>query len=186
MWRYYGKSFIVDSLTEAKVIDVYVPSPEELFETSPVSGQATLIQKYSDYVLLKARDIEIGAPIAIRVISERAGDGTILSKKIRTHYHCQFENEKKELKLTRRYGFLFLMVGFAIAMAMVLLSAFLKEMTQTTFLKSILESLGIFGTVALWRPAEILLYEWIPHYKKIRLLERLSSSKTTVQIAKGE
>ncbi len=40
--------------------------------------------------------------------------------------------------------------------------------------------LEIFGWVALWRPAELLLYEWMPIYRRLRLLNRLADA--TIEI----
>ena len=41
---------------------------------------------------------------------------------------------------------------------------------------SVKELFIILGWVALWRPAELLLYEWFPIRKKTRLFERLAES----------
>jgi len=36
--------------------------------------------------------------------------------------------------------------------------------------------LEIFGWVALWRPAELLLYDWAPAYRRRRLMRRQSEA----------
>jgi len=42
------------------------------------------------------------------------------------------------------------------------------------------EGLIILAWIALWRPAEALLYEWIPLYRKRRLFERLAGVRVSV------
>lgn len=43
------------------------------------------------------------------------------------------------------------------------------------------EGLIILAWLALWRPAEALLYEWIPFYRKRRLFERLAGIHVLVR-----
>ena len=42
------------------------------------------------------------------------------------------------------------------------------------------EGLIILGWLALWRPAEALLYEWVPPYRRRRLFERLAGIRVSV------
>ena len=42
------------------------------------------------------------------------------------------------------------------------------------------EGLIILAWLALWRPAEALLYEWVPLYRKRRLFERLAAVRVSV------
>ncbi len=51
------------------------------------------------------------------------------------------------------------------------------------------EGFIILAWLALWRPAEALLYEWIPFYRKRRLFERLAGIQLLVRsdaVAAGE
>lgn len=45
------------------------------------------------------------------------------------------------------------------------------------------EGLLIVGWVAMWRPAELLLYDWIPLTQRARLLDRLSRVEIDIQPA---
>lgn len=45
------------------------------------------------------------------------------------------------------------------------------------------EGLIILGWLALWRPAEALVYEWVPLYRKRRLFERLAGIRVTVRMS---
>jgi hypothetical protein len=37
--------------------------------------------------------------------------------------------------------------------------------------------------IALWRPLEVLLYEWVPLYRRRRLYERLARLRVFVHVA---
>jgi hypothetical protein len=43
------------------------------------------------------------------------------------------------------------------------------------------ESLVIFGWVAMWRPAETFLYDWLPITRRRRLFRRLAEAEVEVR-----
>ena len=43
------------------------------------------------------------------------------------------------------------------------------------------EGLIVLAWLALWRPAEALLYEWVPLYRKRRLYERLGGIRVSIR-----
>jgi hypothetical protein len=45
------------------------------------------------------------------------------------------------------------------------------------------EGLIILGWLALWRPADVLMYEWVPLYRKRRRFERLAGIRVSVRPA---
>jgi hypothetical protein len=47
------------------------------------------------------------------------------------------------------------------------------------------EGLIFLAWLALWRPAEMLAYEWVPIHRKRRLYERLAGIRVSVRIEAG-
>jgi hypothetical protein len=45
------------------------------------------------------------------------------------------------------------------------------------------EGLIILAWLALWRPAEALIYGWVPFYRNRRLLERLAGMRVSVRVS---
>ena len=45
------------------------------------------------------------------------------------------------------------------------------------------EGLIILAWLALWRPAEALIYGWVPYYRNRRLLERLAAMRVSVRVS---
>jgi hypothetical protein len=43
------------------------------------------------------------------------------------------------------------------------------------------EGLIILAWLALWRPTEVLVYEWVPLYRKRRLYERLAEIRVGIR-----
>ena len=77
------------------------------------------------------------------------------------------------------------MIGFVfLAIIVLLVQAGGRMMPEGGLTTTIRESLIILGWVALWRPAELLLYDWFPHKRDANLFGRLENSR--VQIVEEE
>jgi hypothetical protein len=64
--------------------------------------------------------------------------------------------------------------------------AFRQFLPEGGFARTIQETFIILGRVALWRPADLLLYEWHPHKRDISLFKRLEQSGIRVVPYTGE
>lgn len=90
------------------------------------------------------------------------------------------EQKKREIHLqaerTLPIGFLFLGVSIALSVASEALlgsSAGLGRVLSEGFI--------VVGWVGLWRPAELLLYEWRPYARDIRLYEQIKAMEVDIQ-----
>ena len=54
------------------------------------------------------------------------------------------------------------------------------QLTSHTMVKAVSESLTVFAWVAMWRPAELLLYEHWPVRRKRRLAQRLAQAEVVL------
>lgn len=97
------------------------------------------------------------------------------------NYYGRLENSaRRELREHRRLGELALVGGIAIF----LMSMGLRHVMQSVVvdLSPIIdEGLIILGWLALWRPTEVLIYEWVPIYRKRRLYERLGQIQVAIR-----
>ena len=76
-----------------------------------------------------------------------------------------------------------LLLGFAVLSVMLLLvEAINQPLPAGPFASSVQEGLTILGWVALWRPAEIVLYEWRPLKRDLRLLEVLEHLRVEIAV----
>ncbi|MGH2647738.1 MAG: hypothetical protein ACRDE8_09235 [Ginsengibacter sp.] len=102
-------------------------------------------------------------------------------KVIHTHFsYCRKKSENK-LKHTLQLGWRSLFIGFAFLIIMYFLVQMLVSyLPQGGFVISIRELLIILSWVALWRPAELLLYEWYPFKRDADLFHRLEQSTVKV------
>lgn len=111
------------------------------------------------------------------------GDSTLagdLQTAIENYYGRMAMTARRELIEHRRMGRIALLVGLA---------AFVLSMTARELLlrmvgalpQALDEGLIIIGWIALWRPTEMLAYEWVPLVRKRRLYERLAGVQVVVR-----
>jgi hypothetical protein len=99
------------------------------------------------------------------------------------HQHFAFRRveAEKELRRLRRFGWRSLLIAFVFLSLMILLVEILKRYLPEGHLSSVIqEGLTILAWVALWRPGELLLYEWYPFKRDAILFGKLEVAELQV------
>lgn len=100
---------------------------------------------------------------------------------VRAHFTYEIERSQRRIREHVRQGQIALGFGFAfltLVLALAELAMWLPEGTGRDVLR---EGLVITAWVAMWRPLELLLYDWWPLVRHRRLCARLLASEITVQ-----
>jgi hypothetical protein len=106
-----------------------------------------------------------------------------LEEVLRGHFAFRREQARRRLAEMWRFGRRSLLLGFAVLSVMLLLvEAINQTLPGGPFASSVQEGLTILGWVALWRPAEIVLYEWRPLKRDLRLLEALEHLRVEIAV----
>ena len=90
-------------------------------------------------------------------------------------------NERRRLRLLFRDGRIALVTGLAFLFSCVLLRELAFSFGSGAVSDILGEGLLIIGWVAMWRPLEIFLYEWVPVRRRCRILAKLSKMPVIVQ-----
>lgn len=108
-----------------------------------------------------------------------AGD---LQQAVTNYYGRLASSARRELRENLRLGELGLLGGIGVF----LLCMGLRQLLQGALdnMPRILdEGLIILAWLALWRPTEVVAYEWVPAYRRRRLYERLAAIRVSVKFA---
>jgi hypothetical protein len=102
---------------------------------------------------------------------------------IHNHFLYRRTQSKKKYKRIFQYGWrtLFIALGL-LALIYFFTQITLHLMPHNRLVLFFRESFIILGWVALWRPLELLLYDWYPIKSNIRLYNRLEQSNVEVII----
>ena len=101
---------------------------------------------------------------------------TILRKRLRDHEYFL----DRKIKENFRIGRIFLLLGLVVLFFFIGLSRITEQLPLGEFHFAFQEGFLIIGWVALWRPVEILLYEWWPITTERRKIRRLLAGKITL------
>ena len=100
---------------------------------------------------------------------------------IHSHFCYRREQSQKKFKRELKYGLTILFIALVMLAVIFslteIVSQFKSENKLVIFIK---ESFIILGWVALWRPMELLLYDWYPIKREIQLFHRLEKSNVQV------
>ena len=104
-----------------------------------------------------------------------------LDKAIHHYFDYRKTSEQRRLRLLFRDGRIALITGIAFLFCCVLLREVAFSFGNGTASRIIAEGMLIIGWVAMWRPLEIFLYEWVPVQRRCRTLEKLSKMRVAIQ-----
>lgn len=107
-----------------------------------------------------------------------------LASSVSQHFEYRAEVMKRQLAELFRSGRLYLAVGLSIFAICHLLAELVRNtFPDNAFAEGVEQGLIIFGWVANWKPFELLLYDWWPLRRRIRLHERLANADIEVRAA---
>jgi len=107
-----------------------------------------------------------------------------LASAVAKHFDYRVGVMKRELGELFRSGRLYLAVGLSIFAFCTLLAQLVRQaFPDNAFAGGVEQGLIIIGWVANWKPVEILLYDWWPLRRRIRLFERLAKAEVEVRPA---
>jgi hypothetical protein len=90
--------------------------------------------------------------------------------------------KRNEFRQLLRRGRLSLAIGLLVLATAMLASELVARAGERPLLNYLREGLIIGGWVAMWRPLEILLYDWWPVRAERRVLERLRDATIHVSV----
>lgn len=110
-----------------------------------------------------------------------ADGGETIGAAIHDHFSRRSTHLQRELRRLLRRGFVSLIIGLSFLAVMLVTAQVLGRLLGELALARILrEGLLIIGWVAMWKPLEILLYDWWPILAERRLFDRLSRIRVRI------
>lgn len=151
-----------------QLLDSHRPAPFQL--------RARLDEHAEDFIIEQADTLPRDAPITL-VVGLPASHATPtidIQEAIRQHFAWRRERAEMELAKTRREGWRSLGVGFVfLSILLVVIELLGRFLSEGPIASTLVEGLTILGWVSLWRPAELLLYDWRPFRREAELFRRL-------------
>jgi hypothetical protein len=104
-----------------------------------------------------------------------------LREAIHNYFAYRRDQERRRLRLLFRDGRIALLIGLSFLFCCVLLRELANSFGNDTASDIFGEGMLIIGWVAMWRPLEIFLYEWVPIRRRCRILAKLAEMPVIVR-----
>lgn len=165
--------------TVAQLFNTLDPAP---FREGDLAAEAEA------YIVAWAQDLPRTMPLAIDVHlppAQLASPAAAqVGEAIRRYFAARARDEAHAIRELFRSGRKALAIGLLILSCCLLLAFWLASgLAEGPFSSILQESLVILGWVAMWRPAEIFLYEWLPFARRRDLFRRLAAAGVALREA---
>ena len=180
-------------MTDTKEIEIRIKSVEQLFNSfDPAPFRERELDREAErHIVSYAREIAASSPIDLVIYLPPATIAPTLAEElvaaIGHHFELRAREQEIELNELRRLGRRGLAVGLLVMLFATLAGIALTNVfPKSSFFETIEQSLIIFAWVALWRPAEILLYDRWPLIREHKLFQRLAAAPVIVRAAETD
>ncbi len=163
----------------ASLIEVRLASLDQLFNTLDPSPfhQKDLDSDAEDYIVGAARELPMREPLrlVLHIGDARSASPDVadVAKWIQGYFGYRRQATARDLRYLFRQGRISLAIGLGFLASCHLLRGFLLG-SVNPLLQLIAESLLIAGWVAMWRPLDIILYDWWPLRRMGKVYEKLA------------
>jgi hypothetical protein len=168
-------------------IDLKVKHSQQLFDGRDPAPfrERDLDDDAVEYLLAAAQEIPRKQPLTIVVtVSEEpeprlAQD--VIVEAVRGHFVYEGEQVERRLREHVRRGQMTLGVGLTVLVVFLTLAQLTASLTAGPLKEILREGLIITGWVAMWRPLEILLYDWWPLIDERRQVRRILDAPVVIR-----
>lgn len=105
---------------------------------------------------------------------------------VRAHFSYEAEKLRRKTREHVRHGEFTLAIGLLVLTLFLSLAELTSWIAVETVRQILREGLVIIGWVAMWRPVEVLLYDWWPLVRQRRACERVLAAEISLQYGQGD
>lgn len=108
-----------------------------------------------------------------------------LEQALQSHFADWRERLRRKGRLRRRTGYIALLLAVILLVTLLSLAHFLSGILVGAIGAGVREGLVIAGWVVMWRPVEVLIYDWIPASHELKNVSRLLQAPIDVRAGSG-
>ncbi|MFY9345670.1 MAG: hypothetical protein WAT39_24475 [Planctomycetota bacterium] len=137
-----------------------------------------------EFIVSWAGEYPADAPLVFRLHlprdQQRFDPERTVQNAVRNYFAYRSQLARLDVRRTLQQGRTSLVVGIAFLVACMALRELLRSFGPAEWLRVVEEGLLIIGWVAMWRPLELLLYDWWPQRRRRRTYENLGRMQVEV------
>ncbi|WP_374074650.1 hypothetical protein [Bdellovibrio bacteriovorus] len=168
-----------------QIIEIRVNDIQQLFDFRDPAPfrERDLDENFTHYLEAYLDELSVHRPFKIQIdIARPRGDVTeqVIRDAIHEYFLYQIQIKQGQFSKNIRAAQLFLFIGLFILAVCLGLAQLIKQIESEIVSTTLREGVVIFGWVSMWKPLELLLFDWYPIYDRIRIYKRLVSAEVEV------
>lgn len=169
----------------AVLIELRLSSLRQLFNSLDPApfNEKDLDPDAESYIVDSVREFPAGQAMKLVIHLPRGelSDGFDLQESVHHHFALRRGEWRRQLSDELRRGRVTLIIAVLFLFACLLLRQLVRSLGEGMFMDVLGEGLLITGWVAMWRPIDILLYEWWPIRQRVRVAAKLAGMPVEVR-----
>lgn len=168
-------------------VDVRIASLDHLFDNRDPAPfrERDLDPALVEYLVGIGHDATARDGFRIVFWLERTCQPGVIESAYRAHFEYALDRLDRRRRRARRAGQIALLFGAALIIVLMSLSQLAVQTVPGSLGAALREGLVISSWVVLWRPVELLIYDWIPVWDERRILRRLLAAPIEVRAGHG-
>lgn len=162
-----------------KWIEVRVKDPERLFDQRDPAPfrEKDLDDNFVEYIFSSLKEFSVSTPFKIVIYIEAAESKTLskasIREAIRSYFIYKTELKSNELRRHWKRAQVFLLIGVLALVACIGSAQMIIVPPQLSLSSVFREGLVILGWVSVWKPIEVILFDWYPIFEDLRYYKKL-------------
>lgn len=171
-------------------IEVRVRNHLQLFDARDPAPfrERDLDDEFIEYILACTKEFSIHTPLKMAIYIDEEPSKDIYSESIieaiRSYLGYQIDLQKTELRSFVRRSQIYLIVGLLFLVGCLGLAQTIQVPESPGMLGILREGIVIFGWVSIWKPIELILFDWYPLYEKLRYFKKLNETEISIKFSK--
>lgn len=169
-------------------IELKLKNPYQIFDARDPAPfrERDLDDDAVKYIVSSANEFTLKTPLKLKIhLSDTMPDGmdaALIKDAIHTYFEYESDLLRRKLRQVFRQAQVFLMVGILALIVCLSLSHNIEQLGfDASWSRILREGFMISGWVAMWKPMDLLLYDWRPIAHEKKLFEKLSSVEIDVE-----
>lgn len=166
-----------------------IKNPLQLFDARDPAPfrERDLDDDFVEYITTSAREFSSSTPLKVVIYIEEKESTTLPRDSIREAIHSylnyRIDVQRSDLKSYIKRAQLFLLIGLIVLVICISVAQSLKIPAPPGPIGILREGIVIFGWVSIWKPIELILFDWYPLYERLRFYKKLRDTEIDIRFA---
>ena len=168
-------------------VDVKLSSIEQIFDNRDPAPfrDRDLDPELAQYLLDAGEDLSAHARLRVVFWLDRAPVGKEIEQAVHAHFEDEIRRIGRSRRRRRRTGQVSLVLAMVLVITLLSLSQLVAKLLPGSLGTGLEEGLVIASWVVMWRPVDVLIYDWIPTRHERKVATKLLEAPIEVRVGTG-